>query len=473
MKPCSLGVLVSAIALSGCIHQLPAESQPAVAYWTFDGDLRDQSGRGNDANAQGPQFVAGYRGQGLKCGRSPTLVPDSAELRLAPGLCIECWVKLDAPLPDGQPILVKDGEYMLRVDPAGEGGHFAFFVYLAGWEPRARSKEPPKVGEWYHLIARWDGNEISLAVNGNEVRGPRTGSSVPTEQPLRLAFSGGVIDELRIENPNANHTAATAHWSFDGDLHDGSGKGHDVAAEGVSFGPGRCGQALRCDAEQVQVPSRPDLQLAPGLRLDCSVRFAQVPTECRYIAIKEGEYQLRLNSQKEGGQFAFFVNLDGRWEPRVSSTERVKAGVWYRIVAKWDGLAVTLDVNGEKERAVRSGSPRPGDNPLGIGVIGGLIDELRIDNPRLPVLRVRGLAQEHAILRAGRAEKLTAIVQNLGTEAGNTVAGLELPPGVTCLGASVHELGSLPPGTTRTIDMTVQADTAVSVAAGVRLTADG
>jgi len=123
-----LGMLASVIALSGCVHQLPAEPQPAVAYWTFDGDLIDRAGRGNDANAQKPQFVAGSRGQGLKCVQGPALVADSAELRLAPGLCVECWVKLDAPLPDGQAIVVKDGEYMLRVDPTGEGGNFAFLT---------------------------------------------------------------------------------------------------------------------------------------------------------------------------------------------------------------------------------------------------------------------------------------------------------------------------------------------------------
>ncbi|MGC3957548.1 MAG: hypothetical protein QM813_06195 [Verrucomicrobiota bacterium] len=45
------------------------------------------------------------------------------------------------------------------------------------------------------------------------------------------------------------------------------------------------------------------------------------------IVIKNGEYQLRLESPKDGGVFAFFVNLDG-WEPRVKSAERIEAGKW-------------------------------------------------------------------------------------------------------------------------------------------------
>ena len=114
------------------------------------------------------------------------------------------------------------------------------------------------------------------------------------------------------------------------------------------------GQALKLGSGPVQVASDPKLQLAPGFRLDCSVCFEKLPADGRQIAIKDGEYQLRLNSAKEGSRFAFFVNLDG-WEPRVSSEEPVVAGKWYRLTAAWDGFALTLDVNGRRSRVTRSG----------------------------------------------------------------------------------------------------------------------
>jgi len=104
------------------------------------------------------------------------------------------------------------------------------------------------------------------------------------------------------------------------------------------------GQALKSGPSGLQAASHPDSQLAPGIRVDCSVYFEQVPTNGSMIAIKDGEYQLRVNPAKEGGAFAFFVNLDG-WEPRVSSDERVLPGHWYRLTARWDGSALTLDVS--------------------------------------------------------------------------------------------------------------------------------
>jgi hypothetical protein len=132
---------------------------------------------------------------------------------------------------------------------------------------------------------------------------------------------------------------AVAVWSFDGSLADHSG------------------------SRAVQVASNPDLQLAPGFRIDCSVRLEKLPAEGRHIAIKDGAYQLRLNSQKEGGCFAFFVNLDG-WEPRVCCDERVVPGQWYRLTARWDGSALTLDVNGKRSRVMRSGLAKATGKPL-------------------------------------------------------------------------------------------------------------
>ncbi|NCP35009.1 MAG: LamG domain-containing protein, partial [Armatimonadetes bacterium] len=109
---------------------------------------------------------------------------------------------------------------------------------------------------------------------------------------------------------------------------------------------------------------------------------------------KEGEYMLRVNPPNEGSNFSFFVNLSG-WEPRVQIKRPVQAGVWYRVIARWDGSALTLHVNGEKSRLVRGGLPHVTDNPVTIGGPDLRIDELRLENPRLPVVQVRELSQEH------------------------------------------------------------------------------
>jgi len=54
--------------------------------WDFDGNLADRSGRGNEAFATAPAYAPGHRGQGLQCGDGNAIVPDTPELRAAPGL---------------------------------------------------------------------------------------------------------------------------------------------------------------------------------------------------------------------------------------------------------------------------------------------------------------------------------------------------------------------------------------------------
>jgi len=169
------------VMLAGCVSPVGAEGRPAVAVWNFDGTLADRSGHGNDAFAASAAFTPGHSGQGLRCGQGPAIVPDSPELRTAPGLRIECWVRLDALGTTWQPLVIKDRAYQLRLDPPKEGGRFSFFVHLDGWEPRVRSKEAAKIGEWYHVMAGWDGKEIWIQVGGQRASVRRSGTPTPSD----------------------------------------------------------------------------------------------------------------------------------------------------------------------------------------------------------------------------------------------------------------------------------------------------
>jgi hypothetical protein len=300
---------------------------------------------------------------------------------------------------------------------------------------------------------------------------PRSGLPTRSAEPLELGLFDGVLDEVRIENPAAAFSGV-AQWLFEGNLRDSSGHGYDLSGKDVTFVPAPGGQAFQSGSRAVQAASNPNLQLAPGFRIDCSVYFKKLPAEGRYIVVKNGEYQLRLNSLKEGGCFAFFVNL-ADWEPRVTSEQRVVPGQWYRLTASWDGLALTLDVNGQRSRMMRSGLAKPTDSPLVIGGFGGLIDHLRIENPRLPTLLVRDARQEHAILLAGRPERLTTTIRNLGTATEQVAVRFRLPAGTRCLGQAMHELGAMPTGAEKTIAWGVQADAATIAAAEILVTAAG
>ena len=82
------------------------------------------------------------------------------------------------------------------------------------------------------------------------------------------------------------------------------------------------------------------LQLAPGLRIIAPC-VERLPADGRYIAFKIMNTNC-VSLQKEGGCFAFFVNLDGcrAAEERVELTR-------YRLTADGTGAQLTLDVNGQ------------------------------------------------------------------------------------------------------------------------------
>ncbi len=419
-----------------------------------------------------PQFVEGRQGSALNVEETSAAVSDAPNLRLAPGLRLECWVRPTGSYFGTQYIAVKDQEYMLRVDPASEGGRFSFFVALDGnLEPRVQSEVAPQVGQWYHLVAGWDGQTLSLEVNGTVTRQQRTGSVRTAYSQLVFGPFQGAIDEMRFENPNAAYPA-TAYWPFEGELRDVSGQGHDGMAGNVSFVQGAVGLALSASSQPVNVPSSPALQVAPGFHLDCRVRFEKVPTDQQNIVAKEGEFMLRVDPAQEGSDLAFFVNLEG-WEPRVRTNQPIQAGQWYRILADWDGVRLTLEVNGTRKYLTRGGLARASDSPVTLGGPGMEVDEVRIENPKEPTLRVVHMTQEHAIMRAGVPETITAVVQNLSQEVRGASVSLAVPEEVRCLDNPTQELGALATGELKTLEWQVVADREISAEALVQVVASG
>jgi len=116
----------------------------------------------------------------------------------------------------------------------------------------------------------------------------------------------------------------------------------------------------------LELKSEPLLQLKKGFSIECRICPSDVSTT-RNIVTKDGEYLLRINDPKpDDGRIAFFVNLDGRWEPRVTSV-KPEVNHWYHIIATWDGETATLWVNGFPFVRERSGQTKATENPVIIG----------------------------------------------------------------------------------------------------------
>ncbi len=471
--------VVTVFSLFALADHPSARAPSWTGHWTFDGTLSDESGNGQDAYVTDPVFTPGQNGQALKFANAVVDIPDAPGLRLTRGFRLACRVRFER-LPEGNAwatVAMKgdhaEGEYFLRVDPASEGRRFGFFVNIGRWEPRVQSREPVKPGVWYAVEAGWDGQSLRLTVNGDTTRIVRTGEPARTHAPLHLGSFEGELDDLRIASPDG-HRTSTASWPFEGDLRDASGHGHDFAAKQPdAYAPGPAGQALQIANGPFSTPHTPDLQLAPGLLVDCSVLFRELPKDYTTIIAKEGEYMLRLDSPKEGGHLAFFVNLDGRWEPRVRSECRVETGKWYRVSARWDALELSLEVNGERSEIMRSGLARPGNAPLTLGRVNGLLDNLRIENPKPTVVRLGALTTDATLLRAGTSAGLSGVVRNHGNAVTGCVVELSLSPGVVCETSAAVDLGALPAGDERRVAWRFRADVTTSAVATVTLKAAG
>ena len=215
---------------------------------------------------------------------------------------------------------------------------------------------------------------------------------------------------------------AAVRWDFDGtatpagaELALTSGKPAFVATDtGKGLSPGT----------QLDWADAPPLGLRPEIEIRCRFRLDSLREGVQILATKDGEYLLRVDWAKEGGHLSFFVQIEGKWEPRLRGPV-VEAGVWYDVRVGWTGQAMHMDVNGASSTALRAGRTRSGDSPLQIGPIDGTIDWIEIRNPS--IARSATLA---ALAAASQGAKARTEAPAYGGKA--NWQGWEAAEGATC-----------------------------------------
>ena len=198
------------------------------------------------------------------------------------------------------------------------------------------------------------------------------------------------------------------------------------------FVVGLCAVAGWCPAEAADIRLNaqtnvvwgvddPRDDLRPGLRISARVHFDADPAEAGEQAILTrgdanalGSYILRVDGPKEGAQFSFFVNVDGRPEPRVSVPVKPRPGAWHDVAAGWDGTNAWLSVDGQTASRVRAPRSPKTVFPLAaarrMGRMQGTIRNLAVTVPALPLpadpaIRPRfRLARDVALPRAPAGE---------------------------------------------------------------------
>lgn len=114
------------------------------------------------------QTPGSHYGISLGGNRANVTVPDDSTLNFTGSITLEAWIKVDSFKPSGVSNLIiskhgSRGGYDLRCNP-NRTAQFRFGT-SSGWKTLASNKRL-NTGEWYHIAGTYDGDTMSLYING-------------------------------------------------------------------------------------------------------------------------------------------------------------------------------------------------------------------------------------------------------------------------------------------------------------------
>jgi hypothetical protein len=438
--------------------QIPATQAPddsaLVALWDFEGDFSDATGKGHDGTAYGDPAIVNdpSRGQVLEVdGDNRIGVSDAADLNFGAdeSLTLTAWVNYDqVDAPEGWKTIVAKG----RTESGGGTGYvpelYGFWVSPQNnWNINAGGigGQPQEAasGQWHHLAFVQDGpaNEGHFYIDGEVVMSGGADSCDTTGRPLFIGAAGtdvsvfeafkGRIDDVRIysyalSEPEIQYlvaglqapddTALVAHWDFEGDFTDATGKGHDGLAFGdpaIIFDPLR-GQVLEVDGDdRIGVSDAGDLNYGANesmtLTTWVNLNLADPLSGWRTIVAK-GRTELGGGTGYVDTLYGFWVSGSSNWHVNSGGVngdaQPAAGGQWHHLAFVQDGPANVgyFYIDSELIATAGAESCDTTGRPLFIGAAGtdveassfeafkGLIDDVRIYNYALSELEIQYLA---------------------------------------------------------------------------------
>ncbi|MDX9867817.1 MAG: LamG-like jellyroll fold domain-containing protein [Kiritimatiellia bacterium] len=383
----------------------------------------------NAVLANKPLFALDPQDKLLAAGKQVE-VADCPELRLRPGLEIASRFRLGAHKSWAQNLVIKDGEYLLRVDGQDEGGRLAFFVQIGGkWESRLCGPVV-RTNVWYDVRAVWTGHSMEMTVNGERFSQPRLGRIAPGPKPVRIGPLAGGLARLDLFNPGLERAAllaglpaeavpVTAQPGFFGSLWGalfGVSGADPAGAPRVLGGPAawdgwqpRNGAACKTDgaALAADFPGAASMLVSPALAID----LAPYPFLCLDMDVCGSGVSGTLDFTTDSGlgSISFRPQSGGRPTVISGAVSDAWTGRLRRLAVSFSGGAARVRI---RKLALA-------DRPIGT-----------------PVLYIRSLAAGRVKLRPGREESVVAGIQNVGGEAEGISARLEVPKGIKVLGGA-------------------------------------
>lgn len=429
----SCGLVVVVVACVAVPRFATGADAGLLAGWRFDQSgpvVPDLAGRGHAARLNGAKPIRdGARTVLALDGRQNIVVPAAADLSLSREFSIEARVRFNA-VGDGHTVVFKDRQYSLRVDWAREGNRLSFFVFTGGqWEPRV-SSIVPRPGQWYHVVATWDGQQAALWVNGEPFVTARHGAVPPAaDTPLVIASGAahgagvrGAIDYLKLYRRVLLPAEILGRALGIESVTDRPGKPEvrfDFTRSRDSQGwVGTSGAEVRAAGSGlwVRLGAQPGVVLHRQLQADVS--------GCGFLVLRMrvsrgSRGEVVYITSRGAGRVPFEVQADGKPHSYV-----LKAQEW----PGWEGTLLALGVV-----------------PSELAGAEACIDYLRASrHPEAePNLKVSSVFPESTLPRAGRLERIVARVRNDGGRSSTTQVLLGIPPQVTVEGPAIQALGPL------------------------------
>ena len=435
-------------------HKVPDDAS-LVAHWDFEGDFNDATGKGHDGLAYGDPAIVNVplRGQVLEVDGDDRIgISDAPDLNFGAdeSLTLTAWVNFEpADAPEGWKGIVAKG----RTELDGGTGYvpelYGFYVSPSNnWHVNAGGiggdAHAAPGGQWHHLAFVQDGSagEGYFYIDGEVVMSGGTDSCDTTGRPLFIGAAGtdidvqvfepfkGRIDDVRIysyalSEPEIQYLVAdlqapddaslVAHWDFEGDFTDATGKGHD----GLAFGdptivndPLR-GQVLEVDGDdRIGVSDASDLNFGANESLTLTAwanfEIAGAPEGWKAVMAK-GRTELGGGTGYVPELYGFYISPSNNWHVNAGGiggdAHAAPNGQWHHLAFVQDGPANEgyFYIDGEVVISGGADSCDTTGRPLFIGAAGtdvdvnvfeafkGRIDDVRIYSYALSELEIQYL----------------------------------------------------------------------------------
>ena len=315
-----------------------------VGWWPAEGNPNDAVSGNHGTLQGGVTFAPGKVGQGFRLDgtNSYVQIADSAALKPA-NVTVESWVWLDSNIttPRVEYLIFKknswdflfEGYSLLKESrPNGDGTYtdrFSFVVSSGGNQVITYSTTAVQRGVWYHVAGTYDGNQLTLWVNGAAEASAIAGFALDYgTRPVFIGTSGqpepyngklaGILDEPSIYNRALSTNEITAlyvagsagkcvpvattnncivppsglvgWWQAEGNAVDAISGTSGTLQGGTTFVAGQAGQTFKFNGTDsyVQVPDAPALRLTNELTIECWVKRQQLTDD--YLVNKGGDW---------------------------------------------------------------------------------------------------------------------------------------------------------------------------------------